>query len=278
MKKRTGFTLIELLVVIAIIALLLSIVMPALKRAKKQAQAIICRSNLRQWGMIFALYAQDNEELFPQSVPQNPPVPGGLSAQEAYYLTATEPYYDRAKKVRVCPSTKVLDRIENRSYGDTYTAWGPFDPATSGDWWGTFDAGSYGINDWCSAPPESADDIWGLDKALTWRTITVKGASKIPLYLDCAYLDGFPMELDYPPQWPDDYNDWSLNAMKLFCMDRHSGTINGVFVDLTARPIALKQLWTLKWHRNYNTAGPWTTAGGMRPEDWPEWMKRFKDY
>jgi prepilin-type N-terminal cleavage/methylation domain-containing protein len=276
MKKRTGFTLIELLVVIAIIALLLSIVMPALRNAKKQAQAIICRSNLKQWGLIFALYAQDNEDLFPQSI-SDPLNPGDLSAQDAYYLTATLPYFED-KEVRLCPSTKVLDRIENRVYGDTYTAWGPFDPGTESDWWAYLDAGSYGLNDWCAAPPETAPDIWGFPIAETWRTVTVKSASQIPILLDCAYLDGFPMEIDFYPQFPDDINTWASNAMKLHCMDRHNGNINGVFVDLSARPIGLKQLWTLKWHRNYNTAGIYTTAGGMRPEDWPDWMSGFKDY
>ena len=48
MQKRFGFTLIELLVVIAIIALLLSVIMPALKAAKEQAKIVICSGNLRQ--------------------------------------------------------------------------------------------------------------------------------------------------------------------------------------------------------------------------------------
>ena len=38
------------------------------------------------------------------------------------------------------------------------------------------------------------------------------------------------------------------------------------------------ELWTLKWHRNFDTTGPWTKAGGVQPADWPEWMRRFKDY
>lgn len=68
MAQRTkAFTLIELLVVIAIIALLLSIVMPALKESKKRAQTVICRSNIKQWGLIFSLYAQDNGQSLPQS-------------------------------------------------------------------------------------------------------------------------------------------------------------------------------------------------------------------
>lgn len=62
--KKKGFTLIELLVVIAIIALLLSIIMPALKKAKKQAQNLICRSNLRQWGAVFTMYLQDHNNSF----------------------------------------------------------------------------------------------------------------------------------------------------------------------------------------------------------------------
>ncbi len=51
MSKRTGFTLIELLVVIAIIALLLSIIVPALKEVKKAGKVIVCKSNLRQLTM-----------------------------------------------------------------------------------------------------------------------------------------------------------------------------------------------------------------------------------
>ena len=49
MHKQRGFTLIELLVVIAIIAVLMAILMPALRRVKDQANAVVCRSNLQQW-------------------------------------------------------------------------------------------------------------------------------------------------------------------------------------------------------------------------------------
>jgi hypothetical protein len=40
----------------------------------------------------------------------------------------------------------------------------------------------------------------------------------------------------------------------------------------------LKELWTLRWHQEYQTRGPWTQAGGVKAEDWPEWMRSFKDY
>jgi prepilin-type N-terminal cleavage/methylation domain-containing protein/prepilin-type processing-associated H-X9-DG protein len=66
MKKSSGFTLIELLVVIAIIAMLLSILLPALKKAKDQSQTVVCTSNLRQIGFAAGFYAQANKNFIPR--------------------------------------------------------------------------------------------------------------------------------------------------------------------------------------------------------------------
>ncbi len=65
--KRKAFTLIELLVVIAIIALLMGILMPALQMVKKQAQGIVCRSNLRQYGVATRMYLDANQGIFPNA-------------------------------------------------------------------------------------------------------------------------------------------------------------------------------------------------------------------
>lgn len=62
------------------------------------------------------------------------------------------------------------------------------------------------------------------------------------------------------------------------CINRHHGCINGLFMDGSVRIIGLKELWTLKWRPDFNTRGRWTKAGGVQPEDWPEWMRGFKDY
>ena len=59
MRKR-GFTLIELLVVISIIALLLAILLPALRKVKESAKALVCKSNLNQLGLAWHAYATDN--------------------------------------------------------------------------------------------------------------------------------------------------------------------------------------------------------------------------
>jgi len=61
-----GFTLIELLVVIAIIALLMSMLMPALTRVKRQARSVACLTKLKQWGIYFSMYAEEYDGKFMQ--------------------------------------------------------------------------------------------------------------------------------------------------------------------------------------------------------------------
>lgn len=63
--KTKGFTLIELLIVVGIIALLVSILMPALRAAKERAKRILCSSQLHQMGIVFIQYAQDFDGAFP---------------------------------------------------------------------------------------------------------------------------------------------------------------------------------------------------------------------
>ncbi len=59
--------------------------------------------------------------------------------------------------------------------------------------------------------------------------------------------------------------------MKYYCIDRHSGGINGVFIDMHAQHVGIKQLWKFKWHKKFQRGvGP---TGG-----WPSWTDRYKEF
>ena len=68
MRKRNGFTLIELLVVVAIISLLVSILVPSLRRAKDMAKAVVCATNLKHIGLGYHFYGQDNDGWLPANM------------------------------------------------------------------------------------------------------------------------------------------------------------------------------------------------------------------
>ena len=72
MKQRNGFTLIELLVVVAIIAVLVAMLLPALSRAREQAQSVACMSSLRQVGLGVILYTNANNEWYPTDSTRRP--------------------------------------------------------------------------------------------------------------------------------------------------------------------------------------------------------------
>jgi len=96
------------------------------------------------------------------------------------------------------------------------------------------------------------------------------------MFLDALRFDVWPLESHAPAA--QENAAWGSNHMARCCINRHDGAVNCLFVDGSARKVGLKELWTLKWHKGFNTAGPWTKAGGVQPENWPEWIRPFKDY
>jgi prepilin-type N-terminal cleavage/methylation domain-containing protein len=72
-RKKNAFTLVELLVVIAIIALLVSILLPALSTAREQAKRVVCATQLRELGMLLEQYCADHNEFYPPSYTPNYP-------------------------------------------------------------------------------------------------------------------------------------------------------------------------------------------------------------
>jgi len=255
--RQEGFTLIELLVVIAIIALLMAILMPALQRVKKQAKAVGCQSNLKQWGLIWAMYTEDNNGYFPERV-------------WVWHQEVQRYYVD--PKICLCPTaTKPYSEGGRAPFG----AWSREDDS------GKTIAGSLGINQWV-LNIQGTQTVARRVPAYLWRTPNVAGAGNIPMFLDCAITSATVWPEDTPPEFDGQFwaqgQGGSIDEMRRFCVNRHDGFLNSLFMDWTVRKVGLKQLWTFKWHRKYNTAGVWTIAGGAQPSDWPQWMRRYKDY
>ncbi len=261
MCKRNGFTLIELLVVISIIALLMAILMPTLQRVRKQARTVACQSYLKQWGLAFSMYTNDNDGYF-----ETPPV----GHSYGLWMEVTEPYY-KDRKMLFCPTaTKTWD--EGASRGDPFAAWGSWGPSDRAFW------GSYGPNLWITNPPAGLTEVQGYLTEYNWRTPHVNGANNIPMFLDQIWYGGWPVPASEPPVYSGEIANWHQNSMKRFCINRHNGYVNCLFLDWTVRKVGLKELWILKWHKKFDINGAWTIAGGVQPSDWPEWMGRFKDY
>ncbi len=89
MKSRRAFTLIELLVVIAIIAILAAMLLPALARAKQRGQLAVCLSNLKQTGLAFVMYLNDQNDHFPDRRDLKSSLPGGYPSVD--HLAAVRP-------------------------------------------------------------------------------------------------------------------------------------------------------------------------------------------
>jgi prepilin-type N-terminal cleavage/methylation domain-containing protein len=89
-RRTRGFTLVELLVVIGIIALLISILLPALNAAKERANRVKCSSNLRQIGQGLLLYANDNKGIYPRTPATNAGT--YVAFTQSAGSTATDPF------------------------------------------------------------------------------------------------------------------------------------------------------------------------------------------
>jgi len=268
-------------VVISVIALLIAILVPALQKVRKQAKAVICQSNLKQWAATVALYIEDNEGRFPyidsshdivwflggpvvSSDNQNAPV--SLHSVDTKGIACCPMAVKRGSRVHFIGSPSdglVMDGW----VGSTFEAWEitiPGPPFRT----------SYGLNGWffdgyffsgSHHPP--------ISREYTPNIFLLRGGTNIPLLLDCIRPYGRPDDWQRPPPWETAGAD-----IGHFCINRHNGHINGLFLDWSVRRIGLKELWTLKWHLQFDTANAWTKAGGALPEDWPYWMRRFKDY
>jgi prepilin-type N-terminal cleavage/methylation domain-containing protein len=142
-SKRRAFTLIELLVVISIIALLLSILMPGLQKAKQHALRMLCRTNLHSYGTAINMYLMDYDESFPNpwaNIYNEEVLPGETGVTRMcrwhnplYSLDANEDYqgplwsYLEAEEINLCPVFAKLGTKYGELHRPGTCIGGPFD-------------------------------------------------------------------------------------------------------------------------------------------------------
>jgi len=273
MNRARAFTLIELLVVIAIIALLMSILMPSLNLARKQARSAGCKMNLHNWGLIWNMYCDDNDGRFP--------VPTNLGWKRGTWVIALRNGWDTKSDILRCPSA-LKRRPDGAEWGGSQWSYiqGTGDSGNSLDPTERSEVCSYGANNWLYDFPAGTTEIQSRPTEWNWRTKNIKQGYLVPVFADTMWRGGGPYEYGTrgdPPQTDSQWLGYDREMMH-FCIDRHNGFVNYLFMDWSARTVGVKELWRLKWHKTFDTEGPWTMAGGVNPTDWPQWMRRFKDY
>lgn len=215
---RGGFTLVELLVVIGIIALLISILMPALTKARKAANAAVCLSNLRQLGQAWTIYLDESKGELPVYWWANHPAQVTSQTDKDEFAWTQGNVFALLAGLKtnsnflVCPEAKQpIESAFNKGFGTVNAAW-------SGEWQGStgtpistfkgattkfendtntpkpggYRIGSYAAMRWMYIPTKKINGIYYPNpNGAVWGThITqVKQSTEVPIFFDSVWPD-----------------------------------------------------------------------------------------
>ena len=234
MSRRKGFTLVELLVVIGIIALLISILLPALNRAREQAKRIKCASNLRQMGQGMAMYINE-WKYYPGAYELD----SGTGKPYAIWPTRLRLYMSGEKDPFNCPSQEMWSHWQSDTGGSATAAeeGNGYNPG-EGLLYKTGVAFSYGYNDWgCSvtqpAPPTTMRGLGGDQWAYSANGINYADGHRLLKASRVKVAAEMIAIADNHPNGDWDYNldPTSVGSKTELPGDVHDGGANVLFCD-----------------------------------------------
>ena len=243
--RRGGFTLAEMLVAVGIALVLVAILLPAVGRVRRQAQAVGCLANLRQLGFAYGVYAAGNDRRGPAFTFSK-----SDSWVEAFRVQAETP-----TGLYLCPRTG--DNV-SPDFGTAQSSWTLTLERKTGP---ARVSGSYGFNAWLMTwePKGKGGQQFSGGKPGQYLPPAASGMDLVPVFADATWADGWPRADDPSPpdlvggdrkrQGPEQAP--KENMMARFAIARHGRGINVVFLDGHAGAVPLDDLKRLKWHKDF---------------------------
>jgi hypothetical protein len=252
-RRAWAFTLTELLVVIGLIALLVSLLMPALGQARAAARTTGCLSNLRQMGTAWTMYLAENRGHLPEYVWSTPISPD--VGWRAYWPGILEEY-NVGGDALLCPAADepIPFKQINTGFGNVAYGW-------SGRWHSNgnpirFNAslyrdGSYGYNRYLTAGGGFGHD------GKAERINAVREPGNVPVFLDALFVDFAPVNglevfpASVPPNLRGERFPLNPPDQWRFLIARHGRGINAFLADGSARWIPLEETYLLSWKTDW---------------------------
>jgi prepilin-type N-terminal cleavage/methylation domain-containing protein/prepilin-type processing-associated H-X9-DG protein len=270
---RKGFTLVELLVVIGIIALLISILLPSLNKARSAAKAATCLSNCRQMGTAWTMYLSDSKGGLPYyiwQVSNTGQIAASVTDQATREQICWSGYwygilssYKVQTSTMLCPEAQEPIAFNNngsKGFGTAKYAWSGAQQSSAvgirlnGSGMNpTNDAlkkgyriGSYGFNRWLTRGSKFGDNI-----------ARARHSTETPVFYDSCWVDNTSMTNGDPNNQPTPPADLTGNAAAgagsgndqfRVLLNRHNRGINVAYADGHAGYVAAPDVYNLEWH------------------------------
>ena len=247
-RRSRGFTLTELMVVVGLIALLISMLLPALSKVRAAANATACTANLRQMGTAWTMYVSENRGRLPHYIWSTPGTPD--IAWQAYWPGILDRNNVRGESL-LCPTAREpIPFNQNGGFGNVHNAWnGKFQSFGSVLRFNipTFRIGSYGYNRSLTVGGRFTSD------GHLCRVTSVKPLSDVPLFFDCVFADALPSNgsetapVSSPPNLTGANLPSTAPEHWRFMINRHGKGINVCMADGSVKWVPLEDMYQMTW-------------------------------